>query len=68
MCLLDLFWRIGEDGKMHVWGFFCWEVGSNVDEVTIASKRKKNILINNSVGLSICDCPIETVKYVWLNI
>ena len=54
--------------KCMFWGFYCWEVGSNVDEVTIASKRKKNFLINNSVGLSMCDCPIETVKYVWLNI
>ena len=32
------------------------------------SHRKKNFFMNNSVGLSMCDCPIETVKYIWKNI
>ena len=31
-------------------------------------KRKKNFVINNSVRLSMCDCPIETDKYIWVNI
>ena len=30
--------------------------------------RKKNFFINDSVRLSICDCPIETVKYICMNI
>ena len=30
--------------------------------------QKKNFFINNSAGLSMCDCPIETVKYIWVNI
>ena len=33
--------------------------------VTIASR---NFFINNSVGLSRCDRPIEMVKYIWGNI
>ena len=28
---------------------------------------KEKIFINNSVRLSMCDSPIETVKYIWLN-
>ena len=30
--------------------------------------RKKNLFINNSVVLSMCEGPIETVKYIWVNI
>ena len=30
--------------------------------------RKNNFLKNNSVGLSMYDGPIETVKYIWVNI
>ena len=30
--------------------------------------RKKNFFIINSVGLSMCDSPIETVKYIWKDI
>ena len=33
--------------------------------VTIASKEQ---FCYNSVGLSMGDCPIETVKYIWVNI
>ena len=40
--------------------------GSNVEKW--GDHRKENFLINNSVGLSLCDGPTETVKYIWLNI
>ena len=30
--------------------------------------RKKNFFINDSVGLSMCYCTIETVKYILVNI
>ena len=30
-------------------------------------KRKKNFFINISVGLSMCECPIGTVKYILVN-
>ena len=30
--------------------------------------REKNFFIINSVGLSMCDSPIETVKYIWKDI
>ena len=29
--------------------------------------RKKNFFINNSVGLFVCDGPIETVKRILIN-
>ena len=32
------------------------------------SHRKNNFFINDYVGLSMCDCPMETVKYIWVNI
>ena len=32
------------------------------------SHRKKNFFKNDSVGLSMLDCLIETVKYIWVNI
>ena len=47
-----------------VWEDFCWVEVSNADKC----HRKKNFFINDSVGLSMCDCPIETVKYIWVNI
>ena len=47
-----------------VWRDFCWEEGSNAEKW----HRKKNFFINDSVGLSMCDCPVETVKYIWVNI
>ena len=47
-----------------VWRDFCWEEGSNAEKW----HRKKDFFINDSVGLSICDCPVETIKYIWVNI
>ena len=32
------------------------------------SHRKKKFFVNNSVNLSMRYCPIETVKYIWVNI
>ena len=46
-------------------GDFCWEVGSNAENWD--DHRKKNLFIN-SVELSMCDGPIESVKYIWVNI
>ena len=46
-------------------GDFCWEGGSNAENWD--DHRKKNLLIN-SVELSMCDGPIESVKYIWVNI
>ena len=41
--------------------------GSNAEEWS--DHRKKNFFINNFVGLSMCDDgPIETVKYISVNI
>ena len=47
------------------WEDFCREVDSNAEKW--GEHRKKNFFINNSVGLSKCDSPIETVKYIWVN-
>ena len=47
-----------------VWRDFCWEEGPNAEKW----HRKKNFFINDFVGLSMCDCPVETVKYIWVNI
>ena len=30
--------------------------------------RKKNFFINDSVGLSMCDYPMETIKYISVNV
>ena len=69
MCLLELFRGIREGGgplKLHVpvlgifVGRFRYEKWND--------PGKKNFFINNSVGLSMCDGPIETVKYIWVNI
>ena len=51
-----------------VWGDFCWNVGSKCGKMGWPLHRKKNFFINDSVGLSKCDCSIETVKYTWVNI
>ena len=40
--------------------------GSNAEKW--GDHGKKNFFINNSVGLFMCDGPIETVKYIWMNI
>ena len=52
--------------KWHVpvWGDFCWE--SNAEKW--GDHWKRNFLINNSVGLSMYDNSIETVKYISVNI
>ena len=42
-----------------VWGDFCLEVQMLKNEW--GDHRKKNFFINNSMGLSMCDGPIETV-------
>ena len=72
MCLPDLFWRMGEDGKITstcVEGFLlggrfkCRNMGWPSHQ-----KQKKNFFINNAVGLSMGDYPIETVKYIWVKI
>ena len=34
----------------------------------LGDHRKKNFFINNSMELSMCDGPIETVKYILVNI
>ena len=48
---------------------FCWEVGSNAEKWGEWTRHgKKNFFINDSVGLSMCNIPIETVKYIWVNI
>ena len=45
-------------------GDFCWEV--QIRKIG-GHHRKKNFFIN-SVELFMCDGPIETVKYIWVNI
>ena len=30
--------------------------------------RRRVVACENSVGFSMCDCPIETVKYIWVSI
>ena len=32
------------------------------------ANQKINFFINNYMGLFMCDGPIETVKYIWVNI
>ena len=54
--ILDLLWRMRRGGRFK-YGKMRWP-----------SHQKKNFFMNNSVGLSMCDCPIETLKYIWANI
>ena len=70
MCLLDLFrgmggrwWAVEMD--VPVWGGAGF-VGRFTEKW--GDHRKKNFFIINSVGLSMCDSPIETVKYIWKDI
>ena len=70
MYLLELFWET-EGGWWTVeitctclGGFLLG--GSNAEKC--GDHQKKNFFINNSVGLSMCDGPIKTVKYIWVNI
>ena len=58
----------GDYLKWHlpVWGDICGVGGSNAEEW--GDNRKKDFFINNSVGLSICDGLIETVKCTLVNI
>ena len=37
-------------------------------EFLLGGSNAKNFFKNDSVGLSMCDDPIETVKYIWVNI
>ena len=61
-------------GRMVKWhvpvsGDFCWEVGWNVEKWgDHRIERRISLYLNVSVGLSMCDCLIETVKYIWVNI
>ena len=50
---------------MYLFGGFLLG-GSNAEKW--GDHRKKNFFINNFVGLSICDGPIETVKYIRVKI
>ena len=49
---------------MYLFGGFLLG-GSNAENW--GDHRKKNFFIN-SVELSMCDGPIETVKYIWVNV
>ena len=70
MCLLELFRGMG--GGWWAVEMTCTYLGRFLLEGSNGEKwsdhRKKNFFINNSVGLPICDGPIETVKYIWVNI
>ena len=60
-----------EDGKIACTWFGGFLLGARLKckKMGWASYRKKNFFIlNDSVGLSMCDCLIETVKYIWVNI
>ena len=67
MCLLDLFrgmgrgWWAVEMACICLGGFSLG--GSNAE----GDHQKKNFFINNSVGLSMFDGPIETIKYILVN-
>ena len=58
--------EVGGPLKWHVpvWEGFLLG-GSNAKKW--GGSRKKNFFISNYVGLSMCDGPIETVKYIWVN-
>ena len=49
-------------------GFFLLEGRFKCGKIGWTSHWKKNLFINDSVDLSTCDCRIETVKYIWVNI
>ena len=51
------------NGMYLLWGFFVerFKCGN------MEWPSKKNFFINNSVGHSMYDAPIETVKYIWVN-
>ena len=70
MCLLDLFREMGEG--FRVVEMTCTCLGSFLFGGSNAEKwgdhRKKNFFTNNSVGLSLCESPIETVEYICVNI
>ena len=72
MCLLDMFWRMVGDGKMACSCLRGFLLGSRFKCGKMGKpshwKRNKNFFVNNSVWLSICDRPIETVKCIWVNI
>ena len=68
---LELFWGMGGgwwavEMACTYLGDFCWKV--QIRKNGWGDHWKKNFFINNSVGLSMCDGPIETVKYIWVNI
>ena len=67
MCFLELFRGRVVDrwNDMYLFGAFLFG-GSNAEKCI--DHRKKNFFVNNYVGLSMFHDPIETVKYIWVNI
>ena len=65
MCLLDLF--RGMEGRWWAVEIACNCLGGFLLGGSSAEKWGF-FFINNSVVLSMCDGPIETVKYIWVNI